>query len=509
VWPDLVYYCPHGYSRITTKAECTSVVATALGKSLGVDQAVDSFPHGCYSGADFWAVHFNTGEEGLRGGVTPVCQRPNPCEDVTCDLGEVCDWTEGICKTTTTTSTTTTSRTNGGVSSPECSTGVGSPCPAGFSESDVLGCCDCLAGTHLYGDNCVETCPDGFLQNTNANGCEPSRQCVAYSAGSCPRNCVVLDERCQEPVQGNGNSDSASNDPASGQSTTLAPAPTKALVIMSTITGLDFDRLTESHRTELIERFTSYFARTFDVAEELVSIELRKGSVEVIATVTQSSSAQTFEDVQLPAGHNLISVALSVPGITAAAEHGVAFRASTPTSTMVEVCSVDDDCTNTNVCLNNQCQAKGQCGVVFQSNGDCGRNLIVDSERTDMAVCLSVNCDQSNSYDIAQCCQAYTPELRVSTTQLRGTATNPVNIATVDSANVQDKISPKSDQNSKGSPSPSPQTVVVKNQDGPVKGAAVNMEGDVAPDEDEVYSQAAQWKLGGFAVLVMLGVHGT
>jgi len=273
---------------------------------------------------------------------------------------------------------------------------------------------------------------------------------------------------------------------------------------MSTITGLAFDRLTESHLTELKEKFTSFFARTFDVAEELVSIELRKGSVEVIATVTQSSSAQTFEDVQLPAGHNLISIALSVPGITAAAEHGVAFRASTPTSTMVEVCSVDDNCANTNVCLNNQCQAKGQCGVVFQSNGDCGRNLIVDSERTDMAVCLSVNCDKSNSYDIAQCCQAYTPELRVSTTQLRGTATNPVKISP-----KSDQNSPKSDQNSKGSPSPSPQTVVVKNQDGPVKGAAVNMEGDVAPDEDEVYSQAAQWKLGGFAVLVMLGVHGT
>jgi len=28
----------------------------------------------------------------------------------------------------------------------------------------------------------------------------------------------------------------------------------------------------------------------------------------------------------------------------------------------------------------------------------------------------------------------------------------------------------------------------------------------VAPDEDEVYDQAVQWKLGGFAVLVMLGV---
>jgi len=496
VWPSLVYYCPDGYSRITKKEECTSVVATALGKSLGVDQAVDAFPHGCYSGVDFWAVHFNTGEEGLRGGVAPVCQRPNPCEDVTCDLGGACDWTEGICKTTTTTTTTTISKTNGVVSSHECSTGVGSPCPAGFSESDVLGCCDCLAGTHLYGDNCVETCPDGFLQNENANGCEPSRQCVAYSAGSCPRNCVVLDEACQEPTP--GESDSTSNDTASEQSTTLASAPSKALVILSTITGLDFDKLTENHLTEMTEKFTSYWARIFDVAEETVSIELRKGSVEVIATVTQSSSAQSLEDVQLPAGHNLISVALSVSGITAAAEHGVAFRASTPTSTMVEVCSVDDDCANTNVCLDNQCQAKGQCGVVFQSNGDCGRNLIVDSERTDMAVCLSVNCDKSNSYDIAQCCQAYTPELRVSTTMLRGAATS--------NANVQDKISLKSDQNPKGAPSPPPQTVVVKNQDGPVQGAAVNMEGDVAPDEDEVYDHAAQWKLGGFAVLVMLGV---
>merc|ERR1740139_429583 len=215
VWPSLVYYCPDGYSRITKKEECTSVVATALGKSLGVDQAVDAFPHGCYSGVDFWAVHFNTGEEGLRGGVAPVCQRPNPCEDVTCDLGGACDWTEGICKTTTTTTTTTISKTNGVVSSHECSTGVGSPCPAVFSESDVLGCCDCLAGTHLYGDNCVETCPDGFLQNENANGCEPSRQCVAYSAGSCPRNCVVLDEACQEPTP--GESDSTSNDTASEQ----------------------------------------------------------------------------------------------------------------------------------------------------------------------------------------------------------------------------------------------------------------------------------------------------
>merc|ERR1711957_537917 len=52
VWPSLVYYCPDGYSRITKKEECTSVVATALGKSLGVDQAVDAFPHGCYSGVN-------------------------------------------------------------------------------------------------------------------------------------------------------------------------------------------------------------------------------------------------------------------------------------------------------------------------------------------------------------------------------------------------------------------------------------------------------------------------
>merc|ERR1711957_425515 len=90
-------------------------------------------------------------------------------------------------------------------------------------------------------------------------------------------------------------------------------------------------------------------------------------------------------------------------------------------------------------------------------------------------------------------------------TTLAVVATTEAVVAT-NNANVQDKISPKSDQNPKGAPSPPPQTVVVKNQDGPVQGAAVNMEGDVAPDEDEVYDHAAQWKLGGFAVLVMLGV---
>lgn len=214
------YFCPPGYLRMMRAEECTSEVARVFSKKLSVKQNVPGYPRGCYSGPGYWAVHFNSGaSEGVRAGLFPLCRRSSDpesdgrsagssnasnvsCQDtdrgasglrkdvsisMTCsqyeDSPNRCQYAAQYYDDADFTATSMCCACAGGVSSDQCSSGVGMPCPSGYMESgSTFGCCECAQGTYAHQGKCLSSCPDGLFADATDNVCKHGE--IVEAAGS-------------------------------------------------------------------------------------------------------------------------------------------------------------------------------------------------------------------------------------------------------------------------------------------------------------------------------------
>lgn len=101
------------------------------------------------------------------------------------------------------------------------------------------------------------------------------------------------------------------------------------LEILTTVSGVNFDKLNRTMKAEMKDKFANVFVSAFGVLTEQVTVELTKGSVLVTAAI-RPNAGQSLDPTKVPSSVEVVTAVLSVSGIGRAKEHGAEIAASKP-----------------------------------------------------------------------------------------------------------------------------------------------------------------------------------